>query len=390
VHRRDAYAPRMRSAAQHAYMSRLTTLYTKEVTPSIIPGTPGGWLTNQLATAPKKLKTQSLPIDIYTKKYILLAMHSPLLSVIIPVKNEARNIALCIDAFQAAVREGWAEILVIDNFSTDNTKRIAEAMGVRVIQQGPERSTQRNRGWKEAQGSYVFFVDADMRVPEATLREVRERIQSAVSSQQCPVSSQQSAVGSRRSETSAQMPTANCQLPTATCSPVDALYVREVRAGTNWWIKVRNFERSFYDATCIDGLRVIKRSLLEQVGGYDENLFAAEDWDLDRRILAVTSQVALTDGHLIHDEGAFAFSRHLKKKAYYSTNFSAYLEKWGQDEITRKQFGLFYRFFTVFFEQGKWKRALTHPLYMLAIWFERFCVGTIFLFRKFRKKDDRK
>jgi GT2 family glycosyltransferase len=205
-----------------------------------------------------------------------------------------------------------------------------------------------------------------MRVPEATLREVRGRIETR----------------NLKLETgNSKLGTANCQLLTANCSPVDALFVREVRAGASWWIKVRNFERSFYDATCIDGLRVIKRSILEQVGGYDENLFAAEDWDLDRRILAVTSQVALTDGHLIHDEGAFSFSRHLKKKAYYSTNFSAYLNKWGQDDITRKQFGLFYRFFTVFFEQGHWKRALTHPLYMLAIWFERFCVGVLYLKR---------
>jgi len=307
---------------------------------------------------------------------------TPLLSIIIPVKNEARNIALCIESFQSAVREGWAEVLVIDNFSTDDTKRIAESMGVRVLQQGPERSTQRNRGWKEAQGPYIFFVDADMRVPEATLQEVRGRIQSEVISQESEVNSRQkSEIGGRRSETGVHLPTARCPLPTANWATADALFVREVRAGTSWWIKVRNFERRFYDATCIDGLRVIKRSILEQVGGYDENLFAAEDWDLDRRILAVTSQVALTDGHLIHDEGAFSFSRHLKKKAYYSTNFSTYLEKWGQDEITRKQFGLFYRFFTVFLEQGKWKRALAHPHYMLAIWFERFCVGLLYLKR---------
>jgi GT2 family glycosyltransferase len=209
-----------------------------------------------------------------------------------------------------------------------------------------------------------------MRVPEATLSEIRERIQKAASS----------AKATAAREVGSQLPTANRQLPTANCP--DALYVREVRAGTSWWIKVRNFERSFYDATCIDGLRVIKRSLLEQVGGYDENLFAAEDWDLDRRILSVTSKVSLTDGYLLHDEGAFSFSRHLKKKAYYSTNFSAYLNKWGQDTITRKQFGLFYRFFTVFFEHGKWRRSLSHPLYMLAIWFERFCVGLLYLTRK--------
>lgn len=311
-------------------------------------------------------------------------MHPPLLSVIIPVKNEARNIALCIDAFQGAVREGWAEILVVDNFSTDDTRRIAEAMGVRVIQQGPERSTQRNRGWKEAQGDYVFFVDADMRVPEATLREIRGRIQCSVNSKQCSVGSPFE-TGDSALPTLAAVALAkeaeHCPLNTEHWASIDALFVREVRAGTSWWIKVRNFERSFYDATCIDGLRVIKRSILEQVGGYDENLFAAEDWDLDRRILAITSHVTLTDGHLIHDEGEFSFSRHLKKKSYYSTNFSAYLEKWGQDDITRKQFGFFYRFFTVFLEHGKWKRALKHPHYMLAIWFERFCVGLLYLKR---------
>lgn len=295
-----------------------------------------------------------------------------LLSIIIPVKNEARNIALCIDAFQGAVREGWAEILVVDNFSTDDTRRIAEAMGVRVIQQGPERSTQRNRGWREAQGEYVFFVDADMRVPEATLREVRERIEGTGFrvSTFAKVTADKQGSGDSGREAGAR-------------TSIDALFVREVRAGTSWWIKVRNFERSFYDATCIDGLRIIKRSLLAQVGGYDENLFAAEDWDLDRRILAITSHVALTDGHLIHDEGAFSFARHLKKKAYYSTNFSAYLTKWGQDAITRKQFGFSYRFFRVFFEHGKWKRAFSHPHYMLAIWIERLCVGIVFLLRKF-------
>jgi glycosyltransferase involved in cell wall biosynthesis len=308
------------------------------------------------------------------------------LSIIIPVKNEASNIALCIDSFQTAVQEGWSEILVIDNFSTDDTKRIAEAMGVRVIQQGPERSTQRNRGWKEAQGDYVFFVDADMRVPEATLREIQGRIQkSAVSSQKsenCPPPADLRPLTSLAAVASAK--------EADLWPPIDALFVREVRAGTSWWIKVRNFERSFYNATCIDGLRVIKRSLLEHVGGYNENLFAAEDWDLDRRILSVTSNVALTDGHLIHDEGAFSFSRHLKKKAYYSTNFSAYLKKWGQDDITQKQFGLFYRFFTVFFEQGKWKRALAHPHYLIAIWFERFCVGLIFLIRKLKEEHSKK
>ncbi len=268
----------------------------------------------------------------------------PLVSIVIPTRNEARNIEACVQAFSAAVSAGWCEVLVVDNASADNTAALAAACGARVFRHGDERSAQRNRGWREAYGAYVFFIDADMRVPADTLAEIKARLLSA--------------------------------------TPPEALYVREIRVGSGWWIRVRNFERSFYDATCIDGLRVIKRSLLDQLGGYDEALYAAEDWDLDRRILAVTSKVALTDGVLLHDEGAFSFRRHLRKKAYYSTNFSTYLGKWGGDATTRKQFGLIYRFIWVFCEKGKWKRTLRHPHYMAAIWFERFCVGLLYLKRK--------
>jgi len=110
-------------------------------------------------------------------------------------------------------------------------------------------------------------------------------------------------------------------------------------------------------------------------------MHACEDWDLDRRLLQLTENVALTDGHLLHDERRLTFVRHIRKKVYYSGSFSFYLNKWGQDAITRKQFGFWYRFFGIFFENGKWKRALTHPHYMVAIWFERVCVGIVYLTR---------
>lgn len=268
-------------------------------------------------------------------------MSQKLISVVIPTRNEAHNIASCIGAFSRAAAEGWCEVLVVDNFSADETARLAKELRARVFEQGPERSTQRNRGWREAQGLYVLFVDADMRLPEETLGEIRDLLSQA--------------------------------------SPPEALYVREVRSGKGWWTRVRNFERSFYDATCIDGLRVIRRALLQAVGGYDETLFSCEDWDLDRRILAVTQNVALTSGHLIHNEERLTFARHLRKKKYYSGSFAAYRNKWGRDAITRRQFGFFYRFFAVFFEDGKWRRALRHPVYLFAIWAERLCVGLIYV-----------
>ena len=271
----------------------------------------------------------------------------PLVSVVVPTRNEARNIEPCLRAFDAAAAAGWCETLVVDNASDDHTAELAARCGARVFRQGPERSAQRNRGWREARGAFVFFLDADMRVPAATLDEIRARL--------------------------------------AADDPPDALYVREVRVGGGWWIRMRNFERSFYDATCIDALRVIRRSLLEEAGGYDEALYACEDWDLDRRLLARATRVALTDTALEHDEGAFRLRRHLRKKAYYAGSFDAYFKKWGRDAVTRRQFGLWYRFAGVFLEHGKWRRACRHPLLMAAIGFDRALVGAVCLLERARR-----
>lgn len=268
----------------------------------------------------------------------------PLLSVVIPVKNEERNIGDCIDALSDS--RDWLEVIVVDNASTDATAAIALSRGVRLFSQGPERSAQRNRGWREARAPFVCFLDADMRMLPETMEEIRRRI-------------------------------------TAQDAP-DALYIRERRVGRGWWIRVRNFERSFYDATCIDALRVFRRTLLERTGGYDETITGEEDWDLDRLCLAAGARVALTAGALLHDEGEFSWRRHLRKKAYYSGTIERYRAKWGNDAIVRKQLGIGYRFFGVFLEKGKWRRSLRHPLMMASVFLERIVVGAVFLLSRGR------
>ena len=263
------------------------------------------------------------------------------LSVVIPTRNEEANIGACLDAF-AAFLDG-VELIVVDNSSTDRTREIAAAKGARVLLQGPERCAQRNCGWREASGGFVMFVDADMIVPEGTIEEIVE--------------------------------SSNHQV-------ADCLYVREIRSGAGLRLKARNFERSFYDGTCIDGLRVIRRDWLEKVGGYDETLVACEDWDLDRRLLAAGARTAITKGHLVHNEAKQDLGKFLKKKAYYSTSVAVYRAKWREDEVVRKQFGLGYRFFGVFVENGKWRRLLRHPVLAAVMYGERVLVGFTYLLNK--------
>jgi glycosyltransferase involved in cell wall biosynthesis len=97
---------------------------------------------------------------------------APPLSVILLVKNEH-------DRLPAALATvGWAdEVLVADTGSSDGTQGIARRAGARVEEipwEGYVAS--RNRALSLASHDWVFFVDADERVPEALRDEIRARL----------------------------------------------------------------------------------------------------------------------------------------------------------------------------------------------------------------------
>jgi len=160
-----------------------------------------------------------------------------------------------------------------------------------------------------------------------------------------------------------------------------ALYIPEIVLGEKYFSKVRRFERSFYDGTAIDAVRFIRKDKFFEVGGFDETLYAAEDWDLDKRLKKL-GKFDMTNSPLFHNEAGFNLAKYLGKKKYYSKNFNAYIAKWGKnDPDVKKQFGGFYRFVGVFFENGKWKKLISHPLLTIGMYFLRFSVGINFLLR---------
>ena len=265
------------------------------------------------------------------------------LSVVITTRNEAANIAACVRSFDGAVKSGAAEVIVVDNSSTDDTKEIAESLGATVYDKGPERSAQRNLGWRVAKGEWVVILDADMILPPETVEEI------------------------------------------LSVDAGDAYWIPEVRTGDGIRVKARNFERSFYDGTCIDALRLFRRSVLELTGGYDENLIAGpEDWELDIRVLATGARCAVLKHNLIHNEKRLTFKRMLEKKAYYTKSFAAYQAKWKGHLAVRRQFSPFYRYVGVFVENGKWRRVLRHPVLFAVMMFERVAVGVVYLLNRGR------
>jgi len=239
----------------------------------------------------------------------------------VTTKNEEKNIGGCLRSIKEQTHED-VEIIVVDNHSSDNTVKIARQFTDKIYSIGPERSTQRNFGAKNAEGKYILYLDADMILSKKLIEECVEKCESE------------------------------------SCI---ALYIPERIVGDGFWIKVRNFERSFYNATCIDAVRFIARNKFLEVGGFDTSLTGPEDWDFDRRIGGI-GKADIINAPLYHKEGTFNFHRYLDKKAYYSKSFDKYAGKWGKDDpVVRKQLVARYRLFEILVKNNKWKKLLRHP-----------------------------
>lgn len=270
--------------------------------------------------------------------------NNPIVSIIITTKNEERNIENCLKSIlQQTYLSDNIEIIVVDNNSTDKTKEIARKYTDKVYNKSPERSAQRNFGVQKAEGKYILYLDADMTLSPNIIAECVEKFGN---------------------------------------SELIALYIPEVVTGDNFWSKVRQFERSFYNATVIDCVRFIKMKDLLAVRGFDESMSGPEDWDFDKKIRN-RGKVDIIKSVIYHNEGKFKLIPYLRKKGYYIQSFDKYIDKWGRnDPDIKKQVGFYYRFFGVFFENGKWKKLVKHPILTLGMYFLRGLVGFSFILNK--------
>ena len=273
----------------------------------------------------------------------------PLVSVIVSTKNEERNISACLES---VVQQSTPplEIIVVDNFSEDKTTEIAQEYGAKIFQQGPERSAQRNYGVEKAQGKYILYLDADMRLSPKVIEECVN----------C------------------------CEVDNKICG----IYIPEFIVGKGFWINVRRFERSFYDGTVIDAVRFVPKTAIQQVEGFDLKNTGTEDWDFDKKIRGLGKTI-LAEANLEHDEGIFDLKNYLSKKNYYSKSFENYSKKWGRDDPDiRKQLSPWYRFLVVFVEQGKFVKLLKHPILTISMYYLRIRVGINYLLEIISRKND--
>ena len=95
------------------------------------------------------------------------------ISFIIPTYNSAETIEKCLKSIKEQKLKN-AEIIVIDDHSTDNTisiaRNYADVLIVKEKRSGPAKS--RNIGWKKSKGKLIVFVDSDVYLPKGFVKKL--------------------------------------------------------------------------------------------------------------------------------------------------------------------------------------------------------------------------
>ncbi|MEM5867309.1 MAG: glycosyltransferase family 2 protein [Candidatus Aenigmatarchaeota archaeon] len=249
--------------------------------------------------------------------------NKPLVSIIIPTYNSGRFLEKCLKSVKGQTYPN-IEVIVVDNYSRDKTREIAEKYGAKVFQLNAERGEAKNFGLKKAEGKYVCFIDSDMELTKNVIEKCVNLMEGY--------------------------------------EKLGGIIIPERSVGNSFWVKVRDFERSFYAGTEIESARFFRKDLCERVNGFDEDIVAFEESTLPQKIEKMGYDVKQrVNAEILHHEENFSLQRWLKKKFYYGKSAFKYKEKFG--EYASKQMSIYYRFSILL----KNKRFYSKPLLALGV-----------------------
>ena len=96
-----------------------------------------------------------------------------LLSIVIPVYNEAESITAFLTGLQA-YRSQDCELIVVDGGSADNSLALASSLADQILQSDSGRARQMNAGAAMARGRWLLFLHADTYLPDSFSQFIRQ------------------------------------------------------------------------------------------------------------------------------------------------------------------------------------------------------------------------
>ena len=242
----------------------------------------------------------------------------PLVSVVIGTKNSASTLGVCLEAVRAQTYAG-IEVLVVDNYSDDDTVEIARKYTEYVYEKGPERTAQWNHAIEQARGDCIQILAADAEMTPDVIAECVALYQ----------------VGH------------------------GMVIIPEKHVGTGFWTRARALERECYlgDDT-IEAPWFYSKEGLREVGGFNQEMFAGEDWDLFNRLKTAGYTYERCRSFIHHHLGHLRFGDAIRKKYYYGSQLRSFIRDHRSSSMAKVPlFRLAYI--------RNWKKLLRHPILSL-------------------------
>lgn len=171
------------------------------------------------------------------------------ISIVIPTFNEERELPKLL----ASIKKGTIrpkEIIVADAFSEDNTRKIAKEFGCKVINGGLP-AVSRNNGAEVASSPIILFLDADCILPRSFLEKSFYELM-------------------RRN-----LDIASCFLIPRSTHKLDHFF----HGFVNSYMRITQKFHPRIPGACI----FVKKEIHKTIGGFDESLILAEDYDYVER-----------------------------------------------------------------------------------------------------------
>jgi glycosyltransferase involved in cell wall biosynthesis len=189
------------------------------------------------------------------------SVNPPLVSVVVPVRNARRTIVDTIESVRQQTMEDL-ELIVVDDGSTDDSVALVAAIADPRIAlasfPGGGLSVARNRGIAQARGAYLSFIDADdLWTPDKLQRQLEAL--------------------DRRPDAGAAYSW------TYTIDEAGRPLGRQPRVRHEGDVRPQML-LSFFVASGSNVL--LRRAVIETVGGFDPSVSAAEDWEYLLRVAA--------------------------------------------------------------------------------------------------------
>jgi glycosyltransferase involved in cell wall biosynthesis len=186
------------------------------------------------------------------------------ISIVIPALNEEQYLPKLFECLGRQTKQNF-EVIVADAESTDFTTEIARSHGATVVEGGIP-AVGRNRGAAHAKGDFIFFLDADIQIPDDFIENATNEIENR-----------------------------SIDLATAEAYPLSSLTIDKImHKFANIFIKLYKNSDPRIPGYCI----LIRRKIFEKIGGFDEKIQVAEDHDLVKRATELAELSVLRSTHI--------------------------------------------------------------------------------------------